>query len=106
MAIREIPAGSVEVQTGLYWYQYTKVIAGNTYTFGELYSTEGYCFWEVNQPENYDEEGNLKPLEERVFAQYSTCVYQTVDEINANYVSVPAQEGYEIVSAPTQTETI
>lgn len=101
--VREIPEGAVEIQTGLYLYEYVDTVFGNTYTFRELYSAEGYCFWEVNQPENYvDGEvgGELLPLEERIFAQYAglSIYYTTVEQINADFISVPVQEGYEIVS--------
>jgi hypothetical protein len=102
---REIPEGSVEVQTGLWLYTYTKIIAGNTYTFRKLYSAEVYCFWQVSQPENYDEEGNLLPENQRVYATYSTCALTTVDEINAEFISVPYTEGYEVVSVGNGTVT-
>lgn len=104
---RQIPEGSTMVQEGLYMYVYTKTIAGRQYTFGELYSAEGYCFWWNTMPENYDEEGNLLPLEQRTFAQYSTLgLNPTVEAVNAEYFSVPIQPGYEIVSAtnPPVTE--
>ena len=98
MAVRPIPEGSTEIQTGLW-------AAENHYTFNgqprmryDLYSSEGYCFWNKNQPENYDEEGNLLPLEQRVYAQYSRTSYRTIEALNENYESVPVQEGYEIVS--------
>lgn len=99
MAVRPIPEGSVEIQTGLW-------AAENHYTFNgqpriryDLYSSEGYCFWEVQQPENYDEEGNLLPLEQRVFAQYARTAYTSIDALNEAFISVPVQDGYEIVSA-------
>lgn len=97
MSYREIPEGSIEIQTGLW-------AAENHYTFNgearmryDLYSSEGYCFYEVKQPENYDEEGNLKPLEERVYATYARTCYTTIEELNADFISVPYQEGYEVV---------
>lgn len=104
--IRVIPEGAVEAQTGLYLYLYTRTIGGREYTFGEVYSSEGYCFYEVGQPENYDEEGNLLPPEQRVYAQYSTTLCRTIEEVNACYVSVPVQDGYEIVSAGNNHETV
>ena len=100
MAVRPIPEGSVQIQEGLYLYTYTKTISNTQYTFGQLYSAEGYCFYWLSNPENYDEEGNLKPLEERVFAQYKTAgLNPNVDAINADHFSVPVQDGYEILSA-------
>lgn len=104
--LREIPTGSVEIQTGLWLYTYNKTIGGTEYTFRELYSAEGYCFYDVEQPENYDEDGNLKPPAERVYLQYvilAQCT-NTVELINAQFISVPVQDGYEIVSVPSKPD--
>jgi hypothetical protein len=95
----------IEIQTGLYLEVTTRVIAGNTYTFRRLHSGEGYCFYNVDIPENYDEEGNLKPPAERMYATYSTCAYETIEEINAHFISVPIEPGYEIVSVPNTEVT-
>ena len=105
---REIPEGSVEIQVGLWAYLRQYTIGGEPRQRYILYSAEGYCFWEVSQPENYDEEGNLKPLEERVFAQYASLppLYTTYEQINAAFISVPLQPGYEVVSVPPKTETM
>lgn len=105
MAYREIPAGSVEIQTGLWAYLHTFTIAGNTYNQYRLYSAEGYCFWSTELPENYDEEGNLLPLEQRVYATYAATSYSTIEDLNAVFTSVPYQEGYEVVSAGSKPET-
>lgn len=95
--IESIPEGSIEIQTGLWAHPRSFAVGGNTYSYYELYSAEGYCFYDLDQPENYDEEGNLKPPAERVYAQYATCTY-SFEEINDHIVSVPVEEGYEIVS--------
>ena len=71
MAVRPIPEGSTEIQTGLWAHLVTFTMSGVTYSNYTIYSAEGYCFWDITQPENYDEEGNLLPLEQRVFAQYT-----------------------------------
>lgn len=105
MNYREIPEGSVQVQVGLYWYTYQKVIAGNTHTFGQLFSSEGYCFYDLTVPENFDDEGNLKPASERVYSTWMSCVYTTAEEINANIISVPYEEGYEITGNTNDTVT-
>lgn len=105
---QEIPTGSVEVQTGLWAYWRTFTVGGTTYGRYILYSAEGYCFYEINQPENWvDGEvgGELLPLEQRVFATYMSTAYTTVEEINAEVVSVPYQEGYEVVSVGGNHET-
>lgn len=106
MAVREIPEGSIEIQEGLYLYEYTKTIGSTEYTFKELYSAEGYCFYQLSQPENYDEDGNLKPASERVYAQYMHCsISATLESINTDVVSVPIEAGYENVSTPSNEVT-
>lgn len=102
MAYREIPEGAVEIQTGLCHYVVERVIAGITRQFGYLYSAEGYCFYNIEIPENYDEEGNLLPPEQRVYYTYAS-VPVTADL--SVFVSVPVEEGYEIVSAGSNTQT-
>lgn len=94
--VRQIPLGSVEIQNGLWAYLHTFKVGGVTRSYYKLYSAEGYCFYYVDQPENYDEEGKLKAPTERVYAQFSTCMYP-LGEINEHYVSVPIEYGYEIV---------
>lgn len=103
-----IPTGAVKIQTGLYLLETPFTVSGVQYTRRELFSADGYCFWEVNQPENYDEEGNLLPLERRMFAQYASlsAYYTTVELINADFISVPVEDGYEIVSVPPKTEVM
>lgn len=105
-----IPEGSVEIQTGLWMHEEQRTIAGRVYTLRKLYSAEGYCFWQVSQPENYDEEGNLKPESERVYAQYAglsaSMGLWTYEQLNAEFISVPVQDDYEIVSVPNSNVTI
>lgn len=106
MNYREIPAGSTEIQTGLWLYEYTTTIGGTEYTFREIFSAEGYCFYQLSQPENYDEDNNLKPAEERIYATWMSCaISDTVETINADVVSVPYVPGYEVVSVSNPTET-
>lgn len=103
---RVIPEGSVEIQTGLYLHEYTQTISGTECTFKELYSAEGYCFYCLSIPENYDEDGNLKPANERIYAQYMHCaISSTLESINADVVSVPIEAGYENVSTPSNEVT-
>lgn len=102
MAYREIPEGSIEIQTGLYAHLYTYTVGGNVRTRYNIYSAEGYCFYSLQIPENFDEEGNLRPAEERMYATFMACSHiLTLEDINAMLVSVPAEEGYEIVSQPS-----
>lgn len=105
MALRPIPEGSVEIQTGLWAHERLLTLGNVTRTKYDLYSAEGYCFWNVDQPENYDENGDLLPLEQRVFAQFASTACQTIEQVNARFISVPYQPGYEIVSTRPETET-
>lgn len=83
MVLNEIPEGSVEIQTGLWLYQYDRVISGRTYTFRHLYSADGYCFYENHLTE-----------EERIYMQYSSVaqVLNTIELINGWYTSIPEEE--------------
>lgn len=102
MAYREIPEGSTEIQTGLWAELYSFTVSGITRSYYRLYAAEGYCFYWLSNPENYDEEGNLKPANERVYATYKSCsINDTLESINADVVSVPVEDGYEIVSKPS-----
>lgn len=96
MAVREIPATAVEVQTGLWADLVTSQFGNMTRTKYNLYSAEGYCFYAP--AENVDEDGNLLPENERIYAQYRATTCTTIEQINARFVSVPVQDGYEIVS--------
>lgn len=101
MNYREIPEAAVEVQTGL-WWEYTPFVYGDrTIHLGNLYASEGYCFYDLMTPENFDEDGNLVPEDARLYATYATCLCATADEVNVMYFSVPYQEGYEVVSTPS-----
>lgn len=102
---RIIPENAFLYKEGLYIVE-TEIHMGSlTRTKWELYSAEGWCFYDLQQPENYDEEGNLRPAEERVYAQY---MIMTKNEayVDDNIICVPVQPGYEIVSAGTNQETM
>lgn len=97
-----IPEGSIEIQTGLWAHNRQFTFDGIFYSVYDLYSAEGYCFWEVNQPENYDEEGNLKPPVERVYSRIAYTPYETIEELNENFISVPIEPGFEITSGENE----
>ena len=48
----KIPEGSVEIQIGLWAYLHRFTFGGQEYATYDIYSAEGYCFWEVNQRMN------------------------------------------------------
>ena len=112
--IIDLPEGAALLSTGLYVYRYQITIGGIARTLGELYSSEGYCFYD-NLAEVYDEEGNviapedIQPIQ-RLYAQYSTLpialASKTNTELAARFISVPVEEGFEIVSVPNGNVTI
>jgi hypothetical protein len=92
MAYRPIPEGAIEAQTGL-WAKFTPL---GTITRCNIYAADGYCFYNLQQAENFDEEGNLLPENERTYALYAIAPFSTVEQVNAIFVSVPYEEGYNV----------
>ena len=94
---RVIPENAFLFKEGLYIVE-TEISMGSlTRIKWELYSAEGWCFYDLQIPENYDEEGNLLPEEQRMYAQYRIMT-KDEDYVNNNIICVPVQPGYEIVS--------
>lgn len=100
-----IPEDAFLIKTGLYCYEYTVTVGNITRVIWRLYSAEGYCFYDLQQPENYDEEGNLLPADQLVYAQFMSMP-KDEEYVENNIISVPVQPGYEIVNRPIDTETI
>lgn len=95
---RTIPEGATLVKEGLYCYAYDVTLGSLSYTVWELFSAEGWCFYDAADPVNYDEEGNLLPADQRIYAQYmKTRAGYNLDDL----ICVPVDPSYEIVSAPT-----
>lgn len=95
MAIK-IPEGSIEIQKGLWAEKKVLSFKGKEVTKYNLYSEEGHCFWDKTIRENFDEEGKLKPPSERIYYRTMYTCYHTVDEINADIVSVQIEDGFEV----------
>ena len=91
---REIPDGAVEIQTGLWLYTYTKTITGlGERTYRELYSSDGYCFYNHTWAED-----------ERIYWQYASL--GSLTNVN-DYTSIPISElpeGSEIAGNPNKPE--
>ena len=109
--IREIPDGAELISTGLYVYRYQIIVGGIARTLGGLYSSDGYCFYDIEE-EIYDEEGNLIPPEDvlptqRTYAQYcglpTVLASKTNEELASRFISVPVDPSYEIVSVTNPT---
>ena len=71
MENKNIPETAFLCKEGLYINEYDRTMGSLTWTVWELFADSGYCFYDLQIPENYDEEGNLKPLNQRVFYTYS-----------------------------------
>ena len=94
--LRDIPSTAVEVQTGLWAVERTVTMGTMSRVVHDLYSAEGYCFY--IPANNVDMDGNLLPENERTYYQFMFSGYSSIEQINANVVSVPVQEGYEIAN--------
>ena len=104
----------IELQTGLYLEEQTRTVNGNLRTYRYLHSSDGYCFYDA-EDEYYDEEGNLIPPEnvlpeQRMYYQWaSLAIYMsswTYEQLNAKWISVPIEDGFEIANIGNETETI
>ena len=106
--VRIIPANAFFYKEGLYIVETEITVAGISITKWELYSAEGWCFYDLTQPENYvdgDTSGELVPENQRVYAQY--MIMETNEQyVTDNIVCVPVQPGYEIVSAGGDNDTV
>ena len=91
--MRVIPENAFLYKEGLYIAESITVRGTSKW---ELYSAEGWCFYDLTQPENYDEEGNLLPPENRIYSQYM-IMRKDEQYVNDNIISVPIKEDYEIV---------
>lgn len=106
MAYKEIPEGSVEIQTGLWLYTYIATIGGVERTFRQLFSSSPYCFYDSTE-EVYDREtGELIPEDEILPEQriYMTWMSIAAPTDISVFVSVIAQPGWEIVSLDRPVE--
>ena len=89
------------IKEGLYLESYKRVnlITGDEMTVRKLHSADGYCFYDLAD-EYYDEDGNRIPEEDvkpnmRLYYQYMSLA---TNRNLADFVSVPIEEGYEIVN--------
>lgn len=94
--MKEIPVGSIEIQEGLWAELRTFMIGGVSHSRYNVFSSEGYCFWEKSQPENYNENGELLPVAERFYSQFAITPFTTIEQINESFVSVPVEKDFVI----------
>lgn len=87
-----IPSTAFLYKEGLYIDEQTVTAGDLTWVMWHLYASEGYCFYDLQIPENYDDKGNLKPENERVYYTYS-IMRKDEKYVTENIVSVPISEG-------------
>lgn len=87
----KIPNNAKEIQAGLYLLETPFTVSGVEYIRREIYSADGYHFWEREQPENYTDDGELLPVEDRAYSEYAnlSSYYTNTDLINADFISLP-----------------
>ena len=95
---RVIPEGAFLYKDGLYIYEKNMNVGSLSWTVWELYSTDGWCFYDLQQPENYDEEGNLLPATRLYYSQFMT-MRKNEDYVTNNIIPVPIQDGYIVNSS-------
>lgn len=93
---RTIPENAFLYKEGLYINEYTLSVSGKTWTIWELFSAKGYCFYDLQIPENYNEEGELLPEENRVHYQY-TKMPKDEEYVTNNIFTVLCTNDIEIV---------
>lgn len=104
---RIIPEGAFLYKEGLYIVETPLVLNGISITKWELYSADGWCFYDLTQSENYVDGivgGELVPEIDRVYAQYM-IMRKDEEYVTNNIISVPIEDGYGILSGNNQ-ETV
>jgi hypothetical protein len=94
MNMREIPNTAIEIQDG--------IMLVKTRYGSDIYAKDGYRFYVVGVCENYDENGDLVAEERRLWCTYMSCVWKTVEEVNANIVGAKKPFVYEETSMPIE----
>jgi hypothetical protein len=101
----EIIEKSLLIQHGLYQELHSFFLGNVKHTHSHLYSSEGYCFYDITE-EIYreDENGNfylvpneeVLPTERKYMRKCITPITDT-EEIKKIYIVVPIEKGMEIV---------
>lgn len=94
---RVIPKSVFQFKEGLLIAETNLTVANRPFTKWELYAEDGWCFYDLTIPENYDEEGNLRAETERVYYRYS-IMRKGEQYVTDNIIAVPIQDGYELVN--------
>jgi hypothetical protein len=100
---RTIPESAFLIKEGLYCNAYEVTMGSLTWTVWELISADGWCFYDLQDAENYDEDGNLRPANQLMYAQWMK-MRANAEYVEANIISVPVQDDFNILGRPTDTE--
>lgn len=93
---KKIPEDAFNYKEGLYIAQKEMSAGALNWTVWELFSDTGWCFYDLTQPENYDDSGNLLPENQRQYARY--CIMRKNEEyVTKNIICVPIKSDYEII---------
>lgn len=94
---RNIPQEAFIIKEGLKVVEKLVSIGSKSVYKWELYAEEGKCFYDTTIPENYDEEGNLRPENERVYYRYMIMPKDS-EYVQNNLIVVDYNEDYELVN--------
>lgn len=91
---RIIPEGAFLIKEGLYVHERSFKIGKQSYTAWDLYSADGWCFYDLQQVENYVDGnigGELVPVEERTYSRFA-IMPKDEEYVTNNIISVPIIE--------------
>ena len=93
---KTIPENAFQYKEGLYINEFEASMGTLHWTVWELYAVDGWYFYDLEQPENYNEEGELLPPEELVYAKFMT-MRKNEEYVTNNIIPVPVVPGRESV---------
>ena len=83
--MRKKPDTAEMVQEGLWADLIILKVKDKTFKKYNLYSSEGYCFYEKRED-----------AEDKIYYEYMSSGYQSIEQINENVVSISKRDEYEI----------
>jgi hypothetical protein len=99
----EIPSEAFLIKEGLYVHETSFTALGETHYLWELYSAEGYCFYD--RVLYLDENGNLLPENEIRYSRYASMP-KDENRVMNDIISVPIQPDYVILDDETEHEVM
>ena len=84
--MRKKPDTAEKVQEGLWADLIILKVKDKIFKKYNLYSSDGYCFYEKKEG-----------IEDKIYYEYMSSGYKSIEQINKNIVSIPKKDEYEIV---------